>query len=496
MEDKKRPASAEKVKGLLSLLGDRATANPFELGLYQYDLAAVPSLLSRTLFRTLPDVVVRPRSVEEVAAVLKYAAQQRLPVTPRAAASTAYYNAVPTRGGILLDLNGLRGILHVDSERATATVMAATRWKELDDELRYKWELAVKSYPTSAPASTIGGWFNMEGWGIGSLRYGGMHGQVLRAQAVLPGGEVVELTPTSNPPLSWLAGSEGTLGVITSLELSLRPAPEAESHHLIAFTGFASLQEAAGRLAHLDNKPYHLHFADNMFTQVVKQAGFDTQAPPDLHLLLTHYQGIRAEVEAAEGLIAGIIRQTGGKELGRDLAQEEWRNRFSEVRAKRAGPSLLGAETLLPLGVIAKYIESVKALGDRTRLPIYTYGAVVSPDWCQPNSFFPTDERRRWPYLTALSVTKGLQDRAARLGGRPYGVGVWNTPYLGRIWTGVDRRERQRRKALLDPYGIMNPGKLYAAPHLLRKPFFGLAMGALNLLRRLGPFGETRRGAA
>ena len=480
-------------EGLLGLLGDRATADPFELALYQYDVAAVPSVLSRTLFKTLPEVAVRPRSMEEVSSVLKYAALHRLRVTPRAAATTAYYNVVPTKGGILLDLNGLRGILDVDRERATVMVLAATRWKELDDELRYKWGLAVRSYPTSAPASTVGGWFNMEGWGVGSLQYGCMHEQVLRAEAVLPGGEPVELTPNSDPPLSWFAGSEGTLGVITSLELSLRPAPEAESHRLIAFADLASLQDAAVRMASLEPGPYHLHFADSTFTQVVEGAGFETGAPPGLHLLSVHYEGSPAEVAGAEGLIADIARETGGKELDRELAHEEWRNRFSEVRAKRAGPSLLGAEIWLPLKDLARYAEAAGKLGRRTGLDVYTYGAVVSPEWCQPNSFFPTDERRSWPYLAALSVTKSLQDRAARYGGRPYGVGVWNTPYLGRAWASAEGRERRRRKALLDPRGIMNPGKLYAPPLLLRQPFFGLGMDILALLRGLAHSGERGR---
>ncbi|MDP2663026.1 MAG: FAD-binding oxidoreductase [Dehalococcoidia bacterium] len=479
----------KEVEGLLGLLSDRATVDPFELVLYQYDLAAVPPVLSGLLFRTLPDVVVRPRSMEEVSSVLRYATLHHLPVTPRAAASTAYYDAVPARGGVLLDLNGLRGILDVDKERATVTVLAATRWKELDDELRYKWGLAVRSYPTSAPSSTVGGWFNMEGWGVGSLQYGCMHQQVLRAEAVLPGGKVVELTPNSNPPLSWFAGLEGTLGVITSLELGLRPAPEVESHRLIAFADFARLQKAAARIACLDPKPYHLHFADSTFTRSIERAGFETELPEDMHLLSVHYEGSRAEVEAAEAPIAGVVQETGGKELERLLAHEEWRNRFSEVRAKRAGPSLLGAETLLPLRSLASYIESISDLGRRLGLPIYTYGAVVSPEWCQPNSFFPTNERRALGYLTALSVTKALQDRAARLGGRPNGVGVWNTPYLGRVWGSRERRERLRRKAHLDPHGVMNPGKLYGAPLLLREPFFALGMGALALLRRLARAG-------
>jgi len=484
------------VKGLLELLGDRATASSFETALYQSDVAAVPPFLSRFLFQTLPDIVVRPRSTEEVASMLRYAATHRLPVTPRAAASTAYFNAVPTRGGILLDLNGLRGILDVDRERATVTVLPATRWKELDDELRYRWGLAVKSYPTSAPSSTVGGWFNMEGWGVGSLQYGSMHGQVLRAEAVLAGGKVVELTPDSNPSLHWFARSEGTMGIITSLELGLRPAPESESHRLIAFRDFRSLQQAAEKIADLDPKPYHVHFADSAFTRSIKRAGFTTELPADVHLLSVHFEGSRSEIEAAETPLAKIARETSGRELDSRLAHEEWTERFSEVRAKRAGPSLLGTETLLPLRSLASYIESVQGLGRGLGLPIYTYGAVVSPDWCQPNSFFPADERRGWSYLTALSVTKALQDRAARHGGRPYGIGVWNTPYLGRVWSSSERRERLRRKAHLDPHGVLNPGKLYAAPFLLRPSLFGLGMSALAVLRRLTVSGVGERSTA
>ncbi|MCL5960463.1 MAG: FAD-binding oxidoreductase, partial [Chloroflexi bacterium] len=157
---------------LKGILGEAVTASPLERELYAHDLAAVPPFLSRALVRATPDIVAKPRSTEEVSAVLKYASDQRVTVTPRAAGSTAFHNSVPTKGGILLDLNALRGIVGVDAGRKTVTVLPATRWKELDDELRYGWGLAVKTYPTSAPSGTVGGWFNMGGFGVGSLKYG------------------------------------------------------------------------------------------------------------------------------------------------------------------------------------------------------------------------------------------------------------------------------------------------------------------------------------
>ena len=127
---------------LTTLLGEGISTSTLERGLYAHDLAAVPAFLSRLLVRATPDVVARPRTTEEVSSLLSYASEHRVPVTPRGAGSTAFHNAVPARGGLLLDLTGLRGIVEVDAERQTATVLAGTRWRELDDELRYGWGLA------------------------------------------------------------------------------------------------------------------------------------------------------------------------------------------------------------------------------------------------------------------------------------------------------------------------------------------------------------------
>jgi glycolate oxidase len=96
---------------------DRITTDNIERTLYSRDLAPVPSIMTRPFFRTLPDAVVRPGGAEQVANVLRYAARERIPVTPRAAASTAYYNTVPVRGGFVLDVNSLRGIVEVDAAR-------------------------------------------------------------------------------------------------------------------------------------------------------------------------------------------------------------------------------------------------------------------------------------------------------------------------------------------------------------------------------------------
>jgi glycolate oxidase len=474
------------IESLAKQWGKRATVSPFERRFYQRDLAAVPRFLSETVFRTLPDIVIRPHTTEEVAAVLHYAHTHRLPVTPRAAASTAYYNSVPTRGGILLDLTGLRGAVAFDREKMAVTVRPATRWLELDEVLRYSYGCALKTYPTSAPGSTVGGWFNMPGLGVGSLRYGLMRELVTCAEAVLPDGQVVMLTPDSSPPLHWFAASEGTLGIITQLELSVRPNPPAEGHHLLAFHDLEALQRVALALTDDSPLPYNLHFADATFYAVLAKAGFRSVSvdpvPEWGHTLRVDYAGETDEVAAGAEVVSQAVEVHGGRELPPALAAEAWADRFSDLRAKRAGPTLLGAELLLPNESLAAFVGEAGRLGRRVGLPVYTY-ATLAREVGNVNAFFPTDERSTFGYLLDLSLTRRLMDLGLEMGGRPYSLGAWNTFYLGK--TSLELAELRRRKQLLDPHDILNPGKVYHAPARLPAPLFRLGMEVLFRLRVL-----------
>jgi glycolate oxidase len=95
-------------------------------------------------------------------------------------------------------------------------------------------------------------------------------------------------------------------------------------------------------------------------------------------------------------------------------------------------------------------------------------------------SLYPTDERRTAPYLAAIGFTKTLYDLGARLGGRPYGVGLWNAAYLGRLFSRQQLAELRARKARLDPLGLMNPGKLYTASFPLWPAVFGPGAAVLG----------------
>ncbi len=455
---------------LKALLGDRLTDDPVERRLYSRDVAPLPDLLVRPFFRTLPDAVARPRSAHELSGVLRHAARERVPVTPRAAATTSFLNAVPVRGGLVVDLNDMRGIVVLDDEHGTVVVQPATRWWDLEDQLRARgW--AVRSYPSSAIAATVGGWVSTQGYGIGSLRYGPVGDQVVRAEVVLPDGRVHVAARETDPPLDWFVRAEGTLGVLTEIELQVRPRPDAESPGLWAFEDPGSLQEAILMLARAEPRPYTAFFADQGYQEMLEHAGFP--APTRQPMLLVCYEG-RVEPPSLPG-----------RRLEVELAAEEWAERFYHLRAKRAGPSLVAAEMLLALEELADYLEAVARLSRGVRRLMGTYGLVISPAWALATTIYGADERRALDYLVALSLTKRLYDLGVRRGGRPYGVGVWNTPYLARMFTRERLAELRARKARLDPAGIMNPGKLYEAPWPLNPVIF---RPAAEMLARSGHF--------
>jgi glycolate oxidase len=307
----------------------------------------------------------------------------------------------------------------------------------------------------------------MQGHGLGSLKYGGVSEQLVRLQVVLPSGEPVIVTRDSDPPLEWFAAAEGTLGVITEVELSVRPRPAAEVHHLFAMDGPGALGASVRELAHAEPRPFTVFFADGGYLRLLARGNFrlPLDLPPSLYLagdqglLLASYQGEPDEVR--QGALA--LARLPGRELPSDQALDEWNLRLYHLRTRRAGPSLVAAEMWLPLAGLGRYLAQVRSMADRHHLLIGTYGFAVGPEWALTMSLLPTDERDPIKYLPALAFTHWLQDLGARCGGRPYGVGVFNMAYLPRLFNRARLKELRRRKARLDPLGIMNPGKLYRA---------------------------------
>jgi len=443
---------------LIERYQERATDSPYERSFYTRDLAPIPGIVDR-VFATTPDVVVRPDSAEMVADVVKQAGIDRVPVTTRAGASTALWGCVPVQGGVLLDLSDLRGVVAIDPTEKTARVRAGTVWTDFEHEL-LGHHLVAKSVPSSAPASSVGGWLCTGGYGIGTLKYGRFLSQVRSAEVVLPDGSIRRLTRETQPPLQWFEGSEGTLGVVTEVELEVRDASPM-SHFLLSCPGISAVRQIVTKLVAGSPLPYSIHFDDRWTAAAMEALGYaPAGAVAGSELVRVDWEGTPEELEAAESVTrAAVAAVPGVSQLSHEAAKEEWAERFRSLRIKRGGPSVLGQEVLLPLSGLEGYLADVERLAMRYRMTLMSYGHMAVPDKAIVMTMFYTDETKTVEYLFSMGIMKKFHDVAARRNGAPYGLAFWSTPHIRSRLADPPLAEWRRRKQQLDPLGIMNPGK-------------------------------------
>jgi len=464
--------------------GNRATSSPMECELYSRDLGPVPSLIVDPLFKTRPDLIVRPKTTEEIVNIIRRANVEGIPVTPRAGATTVFFNAIPVKGGIVIDLNELSGVVAMNEAAMTVTIKATTTWSDLEAYLNARG-MACKSMPSSAPAATVGGWLCMMGYGIGSLKYGSLLSQVRSIEVVLPDGRAQRISRASNPSLDWFATSEGTLGIITEVELEIRKRTPMR-HFLLHVPDMRQAQQLINDLINAKIRPYNLHFSDQPFIRAMNILGFSHVPTDSGCIVAVDYEGPVDELMEAASIVQSTVKDHSGITLlSESLAEAEWEERFKSIRIKRGGPAVLGGEILLPVNSLAAYITDIDKMTKSYGVNFMSYGHVVSPEQATVMTMFFADETKTIRYIINLSLVKKIQDAGYRHGGCPYGVGLWNTPYLGRIYSSSQIGKLRDRKKILDPRDIMNPGKVYRPPFMLNAFNFYLGMEVLALIRRL-----------
>src|ERR1039457_3827888 len=190
---------------LESLFRTRVSFDHRECRLYGHDTAEIPSLVKPLVGSTVPSAVVQPESEEELVTLVRWAQEKRVPLTPRGRATSGYGGVLPVKGGHVEDFFHLDKLLEIDTKRLTVRVQPGICWEKLDRELA-KQGLTLRLYPSSYPASTVGGWLAQGGAGYGSYQYGWFRDNVSSARLVMPSGEVRVL---GGAELDLVAGAEG-----------------------------------------------------------------------------------------------------------------------------------------------------------------------------------------------------------------------------------------------------------------------------------------------
>ena len=467
------PADLSAVEeALIGALGEAVSTAPERLRAYVAD-TYWPALYAADAGAPIarPDVVVRPRSEEDVVAVLRLADAHGVPVVPWGGGSGTQGGALAIEGGIVIDMTSLDAIVEIDEVSLTVTAQAGVNGKRLEAELNARG-LMLPHYPASVEWATVGGYIAARGSGVLSTRYGKIEDLLLSLRVATPADGLIETVGVPRhavgPELTQLfVGSEGTLGVITRATLQLVPLPETRRFAAVAFPSVDAGIHAIRRALQAGHRPSVVR----MYDDVATRSTFAPVVGEDLRGIYTvlAFEGEEEAAELEERRTLAIAAEAGAELLDPALGQRWWDRRYDFYHPPHQPelPAIWGT-----LDVVARYdrIGAVyDALVTAVREPYaYTglelrmhfshwypwgtmiYGRFVVPDG-GPDALVLHD--RIWADgMTAALAAGGVMNDH-------HGVGIKLGPYMRRQH-GAALDALGRIKAALDPNGIMNPGKM------------------------------------
>ncbi|HLZ25901.1 MAG TPA: FAD-binding and (Fe-S)-binding domain-containing protein [Chloroflexota bacterium] len=438
---------------------ERARFDVRERRVYSHDTGVLPGAFKLLAGPSLADGVVQPQTEDQVVQLVRFAVAEGIPLVPRGKATAGYGGAIPAHGGLVVDLTRLKGIVWADTDDLTVTVRAGTVWQDLEEALGV-YGLALRLYPTSAPASTVGGWLAQGGAGLGSHAYGWFADNALAARVVTGTGQIREV---AGEELRTIADAEGTTGIITEVTLAVRRATEPDQT-AVAFTDARHLTDALRlvtdrklpiwSITFLNPTMAHLKNVGPPKTHQGHPEPSGLPLPEDRYIALFAYDAEHSQ-KVVDGL-REIALATDGHRLPAILGRHEWAERFKPMRLKRLGPSVIPAEVVVPLAnlpaVLAELDQNIKA-------PLAIEGLSVRGQEIVLLGFIPHDERKL-SYTLGYGFALSAIRTAERHGGRAYSTGRYFASRAESLF-GTRRIEALKlEKGRNDPAGILNPGKL------------------------------------
>ncbi|MFD8779584.1 FAD-binding oxidoreductase [Streptomyces sp. NPDC059916] len=412
------------------------------------------------------DAVVTVDSQAGIRAVLAAAADHDVPVTVRALASSVTGQPLPVRGGIVLDVSALPATYTVNTEDLTVEASAGYNGGRLEAELQERgWTLGHS--PQSLHRSSVGGWLSTLATGQFSSYYGGIEDLVVGYTVILATGETLRLSASPRaamgPDLRQLfLGSEGTLGVITSVTLKIFPVPPVrllQTYRLPSVeAGVAVMREQAAA----GLRPFVLRLYD---TAEARHALQDDTV--DCPVMFTGTQGLEAVARAEFDALGSIVAEYGGTATGPG-GTEKWMARrfdFSGVEnllAEDGGYAETVEVAHTWSGVLPLYhalTEALAPLADEVLAHfshVYTQGTSL---YLILRGKAETDEEavRQLEQVWSTAMRVALEHGAEL--SHHHGGGLARSPYTRRS-LGSSHLLLRRLKNALDPNGVLNPGKL------------------------------------
>jgi len=416
-----------------------------------------------------PDAVALPRSAKSVAAILQFANQHRIPVTPRGAGHGYVGGCVPVHGGVALSLERMNKILEINPRDFVAVVQPGVNTKQFQDAVERRG-LFYPPDPASRADNFIGGNIATNAGGPRCLKYGVTRDYVLGLEVVLTGGAIVRLGGRTHKNKTGFdlhrlfVGSEGLLGVITEATLKLLPLPPFRANLAVGFDSMNAAVRALQAIFAAGFLPCAAELADEFtLAAAAKRTKSKRLLGCKAHLIVEldgQEKSVRQEIAAVERIVRRqkplfVERGFGGRECE---AVWQIRREFS-YSLRDTGLTKLNEDIVVPRGKLEDLFKFAATLRKKHGLPVACFGHAgdgnihtnVMVDYDQPGA-----KKRAEAALDELF--KQVIAWGGAISGE-HGIGLAKKRWWPLAISPEARELHRTVKRALDPKGILNPGK-------------------------------------
>ena len=423
----------------------------------------------------LPDVIIKPRTAEEISAILKICNQYKIPVTPRGGGTGLSGGALPYLGGVLLSIERLNTIINIDERNLQVTVEAGVITEVLQTTLK-ELGLFYPPDPSSRGTCLIGGNIAENSGGPKAVKYGVVKDYVLNLQVVLPTGEIIWTganvlkNATGYNLTQLIVGSEGTLGIVTKIVLKLLPHPK---HDLLMLVPFKSAENACAAVSAIfmagytpsamefmerDALEWVMRFVDNSIVAIeedIKAHLLIEVDGNDMDVLMKEMEGISEVVTAFD---CGEILFADDQQQKAEL----WKLRRRVGEAVKSHSIYKEEDTVVPRAELPVLLKGVKEIGKKYGFHSVCYGHAGDGN-LHVNIIKGDLSDEDWNG----SLKKGIREiflLVKKLGGTisgEHGIGLVQKEYMDIIFEEKELDLMRQIKKVFDPNGILNKGKIF-----------------------------------
>ena len=421
-----------------------------------------------------PEVVVKPKTVEQISRILKLANTYKIAVTVRGAGTGLSGGALPIYGGIVISMERFNHILQIDERNLQATVEPGVINYMFQEEVK-KVGLFYPPDPASWGSCSLGGNVAHSSGGPKAVKYGTTRDYVLNIEMALANGDIIwtganTLKYSTGYNLTHLmVGSEGTLGIITKIVFKLIPLPKHDLLMLVPFASAEQACEAVGAAFRAGITPSAMEFMErDAIDWSMKYAGEVnfTVKPEWQALLLVEVDGNNMDVLMQDcETLAGIMTEHGCDEiLFADSAEQKaslWKIRRKVGEAVKSNSIYKEEDTVVPRAELPKLLNGVKAIGTKYGFKSVCYGHAGDGN-LHVNIIKGELSDEAWDTELPKGITE-IFELCKTLGGTisgEHGIGLVQKDYLSIVFPEHQLQLMRNLKKVFDSNLILNPGKM------------------------------------